>query len=520
VAAIAAIQQAADPSAAVTAFADGIAVNSKDPTLYKAYVRRMVDLGLPELAHHQAQTLTTLEPKDGLAWGVVAYVDARRGDMATALSAISLAGQFAPADSFVAHTAGELSAWYDARADKAQLQDSVKEAVAKMRTIVGEEAAFAQAYNVATQAYKAQAARAANPAAPTQATPVTGAPATQMTAPAPTVAPAPDSAVQSDQIAPIGYAPPAYVPAYYPPDYSSYYDSSPDYYDDWGPGWIAPNPACWWEPCGLWGGCDFFPFGSACLFGGFDDFHHFHHGGEFGHGGRFGSGAGFGLNGTLGNGFGLNGALGNGVGLRGAAANGANPTLWHHNGLGGSGFFGAPARPRSAVTAGARQGSLARSAVATGTTHWWTTGQGGFATSAGHGFRSTQPGTTVGRWSIPSSTVPAMSARSTSGSSGLYGAAPRSAWSVPAYRSQTFSSPHWTTIPATRNYSGYGSFGAGRINAAPHFGGTFSGGYHGGFAGGFHGGGFSGGFHGGGFSGGGFHGGGLGGGFHGGGGHR
>ena len=94
-AAIQAIQQAADPSAAVAAYGSGLALAANDPKLHEAYVARMVDMGLPEIAYHQAQTLTTLQPNNGLAWGVVAYVDARRGQMPEAIAAINLAGQFA-----------------------------------------------------------------------------------------------------------------------------------------------------------------------------------------------------------------------------------------------------------------------------------------------------------------------------------------------------------------------------------------------------------------------------------------
>ena len=95
-AAIQAIEQAPDPSATVAAYVNGAAVDRNDPKLSEAYVIRMVDLGLPELAFHQAQTLTTLQSDNGLAWGVVAYVEARRGNMPEAISAINLAGQFAP----------------------------------------------------------------------------------------------------------------------------------------------------------------------------------------------------------------------------------------------------------------------------------------------------------------------------------------------------------------------------------------------------------------------------------------
>ena len=47
-AAIQAIQQASDPSAAVAAYASGFADDRNNPKLYEAYVTRMVDLGLPK----------------------------------------------------------------------------------------------------------------------------------------------------------------------------------------------------------------------------------------------------------------------------------------------------------------------------------------------------------------------------------------------------------------------------------------------------------------------------------------
>ena len=107
-AAIQAIEQAPDPSATVAAYVNGAAVDRSDPKLSEAYVVRMVDLGLPELAFHQAQTLTTLESNNGLAWGVIAYVEARRGNLPEAISAINLAGQFAPDNPLVQRTAGEI----------------------------------------------------------------------------------------------------------------------------------------------------------------------------------------------------------------------------------------------------------------------------------------------------------------------------------------------------------------------------------------------------------------------------
>jgi hypothetical protein len=314
---------------------------------------------------------------------------------------------------------------------------------------------------------------------------VTPAPQAAAAPTSPPAAPTPDTTAQVDEIAPLGYVPQAYAPNYYPADYSSSYDYGPDYYDDWGPGWFAPSPVWWWQPCGYWGGCNFYPFGSACLFDGLGGFHHFDRGRAFGRGAGFGLSAGFGINAGFGGGL--------------------NPAFWHHSTAGGSGFFGAPARPSGAVAALAHQDSLGTLSIATANgSHWWSRGgQEGLPASASTGFRATQPGATVGHWDIPMSGVPTTRARSWSGDSSFSRTVPRSSWSVPAYRSAAFSGQRWTVVPAARTYSGYGSFGASSISGAPRFGAGFSGGYHGGFSGAFRGGGFSGGgFHGGGFGGG------------------
>lgn len=578
-AAIQAIQQAADPSAVVTAYANGIALDRNDPKLYDAYVARMVDLGLPELAYHQAQTLTTLQSNNGLAWGVLAYVDARRGQMPEAVSAINLAGQFAPDDKFVVHTAGELVAWYDLKADKPTLPDNAKDGLAKIRILLGKRSVFTEAYATAQKAYQAQAKPESEPAqvAPSQATPGQAAPAQPgpgQYAPAPQIpdasqvpaaplAPlAPQAALPGDQIVPLSYAAEA-APAYYSDFSDSYGGWAPDYCYDWGAGWVAPSPWWWWQPCGFWGGCSFFPFGSACLFGDFDDFHHFRHDGDFGRGDRFGHGDRFAHGGSL--------------------ARGGDPAVWHHNFQGRGSFFGTPARPSSSVTRWAHQGSEARPALATSSTgsHWWSGARqqssaaasrpvvrsaqaSAFGSRSGSAARGPSAGpqwstgTGRGNWAplmtpqsgiashVPPASAPGAHAWSGTSSSsratqlppnGRSGrsyynpgyAAARSAApnagalgtyrAVPGYRDPVYAPPRWAS-PSGGSFGGYRqapySSGGWRSSASMNSVPRYPGG--GSFSGGFRGGSIGGGFRGGGFSGG-FHGGGgsSGGGFHGGG---
>ena len=223
-AAIQAIEQAPDPSATVAAYVNGAAVDRNDPKLSEAYVIRMVDLGLPELAFHQAQTLTTLQSNNGLAWGVVAYVEARRGNMAEAISAINLAGQFAPTTPLVERTAGEIMAWYDIKADKATLSENAHRGLATIRRLLEKRPEFADAYETAKKAYQAQAR-------------------------------APEQPDPSQTVSPTESV-------------NSYFDYS--YASD--AGWVEPTPWWWWQPVGFFAGSNFVPLTTVVVFN--RDFRH------------------------------------------------------------------------------------------------------------------------------------------------------------------------------------------------------------------------------------------------------
>jgi hypothetical protein len=521
-AAIQAIQQAPDPSAVVAAFANGTATDRNDPKLYDAYVTRMVDLGLPEIAYHQAQTLTSMQSNNGLAWGVVAFVNARRGQMPEAVAAINLAGQFAPDNKFVAHTAGELAAWYDFKADKSTLPDNTRNGLIKIRGTLSQQSAFTDAYVTAEKAYQAQNTPPQTAPAPTnpQYAPTPQVPNS------PQVPMAPQAEVQTDQGPPVSYA---YPPPVY---YSDYY---PAYYA-YGPGWYAPSPWWWWWPSGYWAGCGFISFGFVSCFD-CDDHHHHDghsHDGHSGHGDHS-------HNSTMAH---------------------SDPAAWHGSGHSQNSFFGAPARPSSSTMQAANAASHANSTLASSSSssHWWgNAGQHGMTASTASGVHS-QPSVFQGHVASgvqSAGTVPRFNT-STAGTHMLSGnSAPvqsgRFQTGTQAGRTYSFgnASPR-ATMPngGTYNYNSYrpafssprptsGSFSS--YHQAPSYGGTwrnnspmamssvprysFGGGSSAGFRssggsfGGFHSGGSVSSFHGGGaVGGGGFHGGGMGGGG-GGGGH-
>jgi hypothetical protein len=529
--AIQAIQQAPDPSAAVTAYANGFALDRNNPRLYDAYVARMVDLGLPEMAYHQAQTLTTLQANNGLAWGVVAYVEARRAQMPEALSAINLAGQYAPDNKFVQHTAGELAAWYDLKADKATIPENTKDGLTKARKLLEQRPAYTEAYATAQKAYQTGTTPQVNPTAPAapaaapQPAPSSAVPNAEAPSPmvpnAPQVPMAPQ--VPADQGAPYSYAPPAplYSPNYYGPYYSpdyyagAYLDWGPSYGYAWGPGWVAPSPWWWWQPCGFWGGFSFFPFGTVFVF---DFDHHDHHGHDgHGHDGHSHHGDQFAHN--------------------TATGHGHDPASWHNGSQGQKSFFGTPARPSDSTMHWARATATAQSASTRNTfapaanAHTWssTSQRSAFATT-GSSARSAQSSAfahnpTISTpqthsWSGSSSMMRGPATTPNSWANHGYTTrsyvAPRTSWSAPSYRAPTYSAPRYSA--PSQSFSGgfNGWHGSSGMSAAPHSFGAPAGGFQGGSS-------FSGGFHGGApMGGGGFHGGGgaMGGGGHGGGGHR
>lgn len=258
---LSAIRNAPDPSAAVEAYARARTANADPVGIEKAYVDRLVALGLPELAESQARDLTHRRPDDGVAWAVVAYMDARRGDTSTAMADIVTAAHLAPDDPFVLRTTGQVAAYYDRNAERVNVQAGVKTAFDDVRKAAAAKDAYTRAYREASDAY----------AQPNQ----------QDSGPAPSAAPYPTPAPSN-----------AYYDSYY--NRGGYYDGgyvAPYAYPDpYSYGYAYPGYA-WWPSSWWWG--------SSVVF--FNDSHHHHddhhdghhdghdghHDGNHSHGGSF-----------------------------------------------------------------------------------------------------------------------------------------------------------------------------------------------------------------------------------------
>ncbi len=153
-----AIRDAPDPSAAIAAYARAVAVIGPEAavpqSLLETYVHRMVQFYMPEAAREQARILVNLDPDDGIAWGVLASVAARQGQMAEALADTVQAVSRMPDNRFVQETAGQVLAWYDL--NRPAVSDSLRDALAQVRRRLQGQQSFVAAYQDAASDLKSE----------------------------------------------------------------------------------------------------------------------------------------------------------------------------------------------------------------------------------------------------------------------------------------------------------------------------------------------------------------------------
>jgi hypothetical protein len=157
---IQAVRTAPDPSATVEAYTRAIAAAGPAAAMEvkQAFVRRMLELGTPELADSQARDLVSLGVADAGIRGVAAFNDALRGNAQAAIDNLNRALSERPNDLFLLATAGQVVAWYDSQGGRSTLSKQDVAGVASLRLRGKGRAQFENAYRGATQAWQAQTA--------------------------------------------------------------------------------------------------------------------------------------------------------------------------------------------------------------------------------------------------------------------------------------------------------------------------------------------------------------------------
>ena len=148
------IRQAAGPREALTAYTRATSIDARNVPLRRAQMRRMLQFGLPQLADRPALSLTCLDEKDGMAWGVVGYTRGRRGQWAQALVATVRAAVRIPDDPSVQNNLGQLVGWYEHQQDLPKLPAPVRRAMQRHRNAWDKHPSFTGALQRMQEAYR------------------------------------------------------------------------------------------------------------------------------------------------------------------------------------------------------------------------------------------------------------------------------------------------------------------------------------------------------------------------------
>jgi len=150
--AIRAIESATKVDEAVAAYARGCTQNRQSVKLQDTYVRRMLKFGRPDLAYHAARELSTIAPKNALAWGLLAYVHAKKDRYLAAFPLGLKAAELEPDNPSICHNAAQLLAWYEGGNRKA-VDAETSSRMRKFKSASSSGPAFAKAFKTAKTSY-------------------------------------------------------------------------------------------------------------------------------------------------------------------------------------------------------------------------------------------------------------------------------------------------------------------------------------------------------------------------------
>ncbi len=130
---VAAIRDAKDAPAAAAAYNRLAQMEKQTPAAHNAYMRRMLQLGMPQAAQRGAYMLAGRDSTNGMALGVTAYLAGKRGKYDEALPAAVRSALYAPDDPSAQNNAGQLIAWYEALKNPPRIDDALKRAIARAK---------------------------------------------------------------------------------------------------------------------------------------------------------------------------------------------------------------------------------------------------------------------------------------------------------------------------------------------------------------------------------------------------
>jgi hypothetical protein len=144
---IQAIATADDPRAAMRAYALATAITRDSLELQEAYMKKMLRLGMPNIAYYPAVAALRLDDDNALALAVVGYMKGRQGNMEDAFVNTLQAAVQLKTDPSVMHNIGQLVAWFDGDPTNPRVTDATRRLLAQSRNELEKSDQYADAFN-------------------------------------------------------------------------------------------------------------------------------------------------------------------------------------------------------------------------------------------------------------------------------------------------------------------------------------------------------------------------------------
>ena len=156
---IVAIRNAKDVATAAKSYAKARELDKDDDEVYVEYMKKMLTFGHPKIALYPAMELRRLQAKNGTAYAVIGYNDAKRGRHLPAFLSTMPAMALLPDDPGIQNNAGILLAWYETRRLKPKLAADFKTLLEENSQKWLEKAKFAEVYRKCTSEFSARVKR-------------------------------------------------------------------------------------------------------------------------------------------------------------------------------------------------------------------------------------------------------------------------------------------------------------------------------------------------------------------------
>ncbi len=156
---IVAIRDAKDVASAAKSYGKARTLDKDDVELYEEYMKKMLTFGHPKIAVYPAMELRRLQAKNGTAWGVLGYNDAKRGNYLLAFMSTIQGMALLPADPGIQNNTGILMAWYETRPLKPKLSVTLKALLEEHSQQWLEKAKYAKVHRKSTTELSARVER-------------------------------------------------------------------------------------------------------------------------------------------------------------------------------------------------------------------------------------------------------------------------------------------------------------------------------------------------------------------------